>query len=592
MSWLLSLVIFLPLAGALVALLIPREEAGIARAIGFTASLLTFLVSLVLLGAFEPGQAGFQLEQSVVWVESLGLRYHVGVDGISLWLVLLTTFLTPITLLSAQRSVAKKVREFVVAMLLLETGMLGAFLALDMFLFYVFWEVMLIPMYFIIGIWGGDRRVYASIKFVIYTMVGSLLMLVAIIYLYAQHKQAGGVWSFEYADLTRLVLPVRAQVFCFLAFGLAFAIKVPLVPFHTWLPDAHVEAPTAGSVILAGVLLKFGTYGFLRFAIPMFPWATAKLAPYIAIAAVVGVIYGSLVAYAQTDVKKLIAYSSVAHLAFVMLGLMSWNERAIHGALFIMLAHGLYSGGLFLAVGVIYERRHTRRMDEFGGLWARMPVYGAFFLIVTLASVGLPGLVGFVGEFLVLSGTFSADPSWKAAGLPALLPHPQLLAVLATTGVILGAVYMLWMFQKVMFGPLSNPRNRELGDLTVREKAVFVPVLVMIFWMGLYPSPFLSRMTASVERVTADYKRGYEESLRVGLGAASLLQPSEPREDTPAPTEQRRLGPLPNRPGTPGQPNRLGPLPFQPGVNPPGPPIPEPPGQGPVPMLPLPGGGQ
>src|SRR5262249_46718268 len=303
------------------------------------------------------------------------IRYHIGIDGISLWLVLLTTFLTPITLLSATHAVSKKVREFVISMLLLETGMLGTFVALDLFLFYVFWELMLIPMYFIIGIWGGDRRVYASIKFVIYTMVGSLLMLVAIVYLYAKYHEVSGTWSFDYTDISRLVVSTPAQFLCFLAFGLAFAIKVPLWPLHTWLPDAHVEAPTAGSVILAGVLLKFGTYGFLRFAIPFFPYAAWILGPFIAVAAVVGVIYGSLVAYAQTDVKKLIAYSSVAHLAVVMLGLFAWNERAIHGALYVMLAHGLYSGGLFLAAGVIYERRHTRRMEEFGGLWARMPVY-------------------------------------------------------------------------------------------------------------------------------------------------------------------------------------------------------------------------
>ena len=529
MNWVLSIVLFLPLLGALVTLLIPREEEGIARAIGLCTSTLTFLVSLILLVAFEPKGAGFQLETSIPWAESIGLRYHIGIDGISLWLVLLTTFLAPITLLSAQKAVHAKVREFVIAMLLLETGMLGAFVALDMFLFYVFWELMLIPMYFIIGIWGGDRRLYASIKFVIYTMVGSLLMLVAILYLYVTyHSVSGGTWSFDYSDLSRLVLPVRAQIWCFAAFGLAFAIKVPLWPFHTWLPDAHVEAPTAGSVILAGVLLKFGTYGFLRFAIPMFPRAMATLAPYIAIAAVIGVIYGSLVAYAQTDVKKLIAYSSVAHLAFVMLGLMAWNDRAIHGAIYVMLAHGLYAGGLFLAVGVIYERRHTRRMDEFGGLWAKMPVYGGLFMVIMLASVGLPGLVGFVGEFLVLSGTFTTGPN-------TLIPHPKLLAALATTGVILGAVYMLYMFQKVMFGPLSNPRNRDLPDLTGREKAVFLPVVAMIFVMGIYPAPFLSRMTASIGRVTDEYRTHYETSEQIGPDGEPKLLPSgnEPKAALP-----------------------------------------------------------
>jgi NADH-quinone oxidoreductase subunit M len=531
----LTIVVFLPLVGALLSALMPAEEEGTHRGIGLLAASATFVASLALLLGFDPAQKGFQLEQSNVWVASLGIRYHVGVDGISLWLVLLTTFLVPITLVSSGRAITRKVREFTIALLVLETGMLGAFVALDLFLFYVFWEVMLIPMYFIIGIWGGERRVYASIKFVIYTMVGSLLMLVAILYLYVQyHEVSHGTWSFDYADLMRLVLPARAQIFCFLAFGLAFAIKVPMWPLHTWLPDAHVEAPTAGSVLLAGVLLKFGTYGFLRFAMPLFPYASAMLAPVIASVAIVGVIYGSLVAYAQTDVKKLIAYSSVAHLAIVMLGLAAWNDRAIHGALFIMIAHGLYSGGLFLAVGVIYERRHTRRMDEFGGLWAPMPVYGAVFMIITLASVGLPGLVGFVGEFLVLSGSFDAYPQWIAAGLPQLYWHPKVLSGLATTSVILGAVYMLWMFQKVMFGPITSSRNRALPDLTAREKTVFVPIVLAILALGLYPAPVLSRMDGAVTRVMGDFKRKLNESAKVEDAPALIdVEGAEPSARPP-----------------------------------------------------------
>jgi NADH-quinone oxidoreductase subunit M len=343
------------------------------------------------------------------------------------------------------------------------------------------------------------------------------------------------VWSFDYPDLVRLVLPAAAQRLCFFAFALAFAIKVPLWPLHTWLPDAHVEAPTAGSVILAGVLLKFGTYGFLRFAIPLFPLGLAAFAPVLAVLATIGVVYGSLVAWAQTDVKKLIAYSSVAHLAFVMLGLLAWNERAIHGAIFVMLAHGLYSGGLFLAVGVIYERRHTRRMEEFGGLWARMPRYGAFFLILVLASVGLPGLVGFVGEFLVLSGSFASFEIATAQHLPAFLPHPKLLTGIATTGVILGAVYMLYMFQKVMLGPLDNPRNEKLADLSPRETTVFLPVLLLIFAMGLYPVPFLSRMDASVTQVLSDATKKIAESVHAtqptmmpSVAAASAAAPGGP----------------------------------------------------------------
>jgi NADH-quinone oxidoreductase subunit M len=525
---LLTTVIFLPLLGALFAVLIPRSEETLARAIGLGTSCVAFIASLGLLSGFEPATAGFQHEVSIYWAESVGIRYHIGIDGISLWLVLLTTFLTPITLLSATHAVTRRVREFVIAILVLETGMLGAFVALDMFLFYTFWEIMLVPMYFLIGIWGGDRRIYASIKFVIYTMVGSLLMLVAIVYLYAKYHELAGVWSFDYADISRVVLDSRGQLLCFLAFGLAFAIKVPLWPFHTWLPDAHVEAPTAGSVILAGVLLKFGTYGFLRFAIPMFPHAAAVCAPFIAGAAVLGVVYGSLVAYAQIDVKKLIAYSSVAHMAFVMLGLMAWNEKAIHGAIYVMLAHGLYSGGLFLAIGIIYERRHTRRMDEFGGLWAQMPSYGALFLIITMASVGLPGLVGFVGEFLVLSGTFDAFEVAVKTGMPSLLYFPKGLALVATTGVILGAMYMLYMFQKVMFGPLSNPRNQGLADLNLREKLVFAPIIAMIFVMGVYPRAFLHPMDAAVGRVMTDYKKKYDESRRLSDGESKLMPATSP----------------------------------------------------------------
>ena len=380
----------------------PREEEGLLRGFAFTIALVTFGVSLFMLGDFEPAQWNHVVDKE--WVAAFGVHFKLGVDGISLWLVLLTTMLMPVVLCASWSSIEKKTREFVVAMLILETGMIGTFLATDLFLFYVFWEVMLIPMYFIIGIWGGDRKLYAAIKFVLYTMVGSLLMIVAIIYLYIRNHDATGVWTFDYDTLLKVVLSPKEQLLCFGAFALAFCIKVPLFPFHTWLPDAHVEAPTAGSVVLASVMLKFGTYGLLRYAIPFFPDAFVRCAPLLNTLAVIGIVYGSLVAFAQKDVKKLIAYSSVAHLGFVVLGLGMWNVKAVDGAMLINLAHGISTGGLFLCIGVIYERRHTRKIDEFGGLATIMPRYFGVFMVMTLASVGLPGTSGFVGEFLTLLG--------------------------------------------------------------------------------------------------------------------------------------------------------------------------------------------
>jgi NADH-quinone oxidoreductase subunit M len=372
-----------------------------------------------------------------------------------------------------------------VLLLLMETGMLGAFVATDLFLFYVFFEVMLVPMYLLIGVWGGERRVYAAIKFVLYTMVGSLLMLVAILYLALLHGQQFGSPSF---DLVRLYdfssIPLSTQRWLFAAFALAFAIKVPMFPLHTWLPDAHTEAPTGGSVILAGVLLKIGTYGFLRFAIPLFPLAAHEALPVIAAFAAVGIVYGALVCMVQPDLKRLVAYSSVSHLGFVMLGMAALNTQGVEGSIYQMLNHGLSTGALFLAVGVLYERRHTRMISEFGGLWQQLPRYAAIFMVVMLSSVGLPGLNGFVGEFLILLGAFHVHPA---------------AAVVGTSGVLIGAVYMLWMYQRVMFGPLENPANRQLRDLSRREVLVFAPIVVMFFVMGLYPKPFLSRMEPSVQ---------------------------------------------------------------------------------------------
>jgi NADH-quinone oxidoreductase subunit M len=408
------------------------------------------------------------------------------------------------------------VREFIVAMLVLESGMLGAFVALDLFVFYVFWELMLIPMYFIIGIWGGERRLYAAIKFVIYTLVGSLLMLVAILYLYVQFKSATGSFSFDYAQLSHLTLPFGPQMLCFIAFALAFAIKVPIFPLHTWLPDAHVEAPTGGSVILAAVLLKFGTYGFLRFALPMFPLAAEVAAPTIVILAVTGIIYGALMAYVQDDAKKLVAYSSVSHLGFAVLGIMTLTQAGVQGAIYQMLAHGISTGGLFLGVGLLYDRRHTRRLADFGGLWAKTPVFAACFLVIVLASVGLPGLCGFVGEFLVLIGTFNANKTWSASGMTGYFPMPRLFAGIAASAVILAAMYLLTMYQRIFFGPLDKPENRDphVRDVSGAETWVFGIIIVAALVMGIYPQPILDRSEKSVEAFISSYRDRLQDARR------------------------------------------------------------------------------
>jgi NADH-quinone oxidoreductase subunit M len=486
--YLLSLITYLPAAGALLLWLLPSTQERFIRWFSFLLSLLVFLLSLALIAGFDPASHTMQFEERLGWISfsGMGIFHHLGVDGLSLFLVLLTTFLSPIAILSSFTAVQEKTRSYYALLLLLETGMIGVFLAIDMVLFYVFWEVMLIPMYLLIGIWGGHNRVYAAVKFILYTMAGSLLMLVGIIYL---HNIAGS-GGFNLIAITNQlragqpVLSTTQEQWLFLAFFLAFAIKVPLFPFHTWLPDAHVEAPTAGSVLLAGVLLKMGAYGMLRFCLPMFPHAAVTFAPYISALAVIGIIYGALVSMVQPDLKKLVAYSSVSHLGFVVLGIFAFNMQGIEGASYQMLNHGLSTGALFLLVGMIYERRHTRLIEDFGGLAHQMPIYAMVFMIITLSSIGLPGLNGFVGEFLILLGTFAAGKT--------------LFTALAVTGVIFSAVYMLWMYQRVFLGELNRDENRRLPDLNGRELACLLPIIIMIVWMGLYSSTFLRRMDASV----------------------------------------------------------------------------------------------
>ena len=484
---LLTLSWLVPLAGALMVLLIGNADArrdGVIRWLSLGVALAAFGVTLALWAGFDATSAEFQFVERHPWIPAFGIDYFVGVDGISLFLVVLTGFLTPIALLSSWGSIDRKVKEFSIFMLALEAAMIGVFVSLDLFLFYVFWDAMLIPMYFLIGIWGYDRRVYAAIKFMLYTMAGSVLMLIAILGLAYLHSAATGSYTFDLLKLYSLDIAPQTQMWFFLAFTVAFAIKVPLFPFHTWLPDAHVQAPTAGSVILAGVLLKMGTYGLLRFSFPLFPQAAAYFAPWLALLAVIGIIYGALVAMVQPDMKKLVAYSSVSHLGFVVLGICAMNTQGVQGAVYQMLAHGVSTGGLFLMVGMLSDRRHTRLIAEFGGLKAVMPRFTAAFLILTLASVGLPGLNGFVGEFLIMLGAFRWAPGF---------------VVVAGLGVILSAVYMLWMFQRVFYGPMTHEENAALADLQPREWAGVLPLCAMALVMGVFPTLFLKPMEASVD---------------------------------------------------------------------------------------------
>jgi len=484
----LSWLVFFPLLCAVLIAVVPGLTGRTLRWLAAIASVAEFAFSLPLWWRYRPGEPGWQFVEQVPWIPRLGATYHMGADGVGVLLALLTTVLTPIVIVGAWSAVEKREREFYALLLALEAGMLGTFFALDLLLFYVFWEAMLIPMYLLIGVWGGPRRVYAAVKFFLYTMAGSVLMLVAILWLYFYNRSVTGVPTFALDAFYALPLQPAQQTWLFLAFAFAFAIKVPMFPFHTWLPDAHVEAPTAGSVILAAVLLKMGTFGYVRYAMPLFPSASAQFTPWIVALALIGIVYGALVAMVQPDLKKLVAYSSVSHLGFTMLGLYALNPQGMAGGMISMLNHGVSTGALFLLVGVIYERRHTRMIADFGGLWKPMPVYASVFMVIMLSSIGLPGTNGFVGEFLVLLGAFRANPLW---------------AIIAGTGVILSALYMLWMFQRVFFGPVTRPENETLTDLSGRERLVFAPLLLLVFWMGVFPQPILDRAQPTLDRTIA-----------------------------------------------------------------------------------------
>jgi len=487
----ISIITFLPLACAILLIFIPKEKENTLRTIAFIITLLTFIISLTLYFNFDSTTADPQFVEKASWI-GYGINYHVGIDGISLFMVLLTTFLMPIVLLSSWSYIKNRVKEYLIFMLILQTGMIGVFVSFNLFLFYVFWEAMLIPMYFLIGVWGGKRKIYATVKFVLFTMFGSLLMLVAIFFLYSMFYKATGTYSLNIFDFQNMILNPNIQMWLFLAFGIAFAIKVPMFPFHTWLPDAHVEAPTGGSFILAAVLIKMGTFGFLRFAMPMFPDALHKALPYLAVLCLIGIIYGGLMALIQKDVKALVAYSSVSHMGLIMLAVFALNIEAMEGAIYQMLNHGLSTGALFMCVGILYERSHTRLIKDFGGVSKQMPVFSAFFLIVMLSSVGLPGLNGFIGEILCIFGIFKSN---------------HLLAILAVSTIILAAAYLLWMFQRVMQGPITNKNILSFKDLNRREIIQFIPIIVMIFWMGIFPNTFLNKIDASVKHLLNQIKK-------------------------------------------------------------------------------------
>jgi NADH-quinone oxidoreductase subunit M len=514
---LLSLILFTPLAGAIVLLFVSRKNEDAIRWIANLVTAAGFLVSVPLWFWYDTANPEYQFVERAEWIPSIGAQYLLGVDGFSCLLILLTTLMGFIAVLSSWTAITERVKEYYIFLLVLQTGMIGAFVSLDFLLFFLFWEVMLVPMYFLIGIWGSDRRLYSAIKFFLYTLVGSVVMLLGILALYFYNHSVTGVYTFDVATYQTLNVPANLQFWIFLAFFLGFAIKVPMFPFHTWLPDAHTDAPTAGSVILAAVLLKMGTYGFIRFSLPILPEATRDAVWWVAALCIIGIVYGALVAMAQSDWKRLVAYSSVSHMAMLMLGMFALNPVGITGSIVQQLNHGISTGALFLIVGIVYERRHTRQISEYGGLSKRMPVYAAVFLVMTMSSIGLPALNGFIGELLILQGVFVASKLWAAV---------------AASGIVLGAAYMLWLYQRTMFGKIENPKNEHLLDLNVREFATFAPLLILAVWIGLYPEPFLRRLDSSVDRVIARVSPQYPTQV-----AASPADCETPQMATTAFTE-------------------------------------------------------
>jgi len=499
---LLSVVLFTPLVGALLLLLVPREAQTLHRIVGNFFGALGLLVSIPLVTRFVVGSEGFSFKETADWIPSIGAKYALGIDGISLLLIMLTTFLGMLAILSSWSAIKTRTKEYYILLLLLQTGMLGVFMSLDFFLFYVFWEVMLVPMYFLIGVWGSDRRLYAAIKFFLYTLAGSVLMLLAILalyYNYAKTLPAGSVGTFDIPTLLAAAqqFPDALKTWLFWGFFFAFAIKVPMFPFHTWLPDAHTEAPTAGSVILAGVLLKMGTYGFLRFSLPLLPadpTMRAKIVHIVVVLSIIGIIYGAIVCLMQKDMKRLIAYSSVSHLGFCTLGIFALTPLGLSGSVLQQINHGISTGALCLIVGVLYERRHTRLISEFGGLATPMPTFAAIYLIVSLSSLGMPLLNGFIGEVTILQGTFVVSKAWAAW---------------ASLGIVLGAAYLLWLYQRTMFGPVTHDVNKTLPDMNLREHAVLLPLVVMAFWIGIYPKPFFAVIEKPVERIVRQVNPGF-----------------------------------------------------------------------------------
>ena len=551
MNHLLSLILFTPLVGAAVLMFVNKRSENAIRWVANLFALAGFLVSLPLWFAYDVTNPAYQFVERAQWIPSIGAWYYLGVDGFSILLILRTTLMGVIAILSSWTAITERVKEFYIFLLLLQTGMIGAFVSLDFLLFFLFWEVMLVPMYFLIGIWGSDRRLYSAIKFFLYTLVGSVVMLLGILALYFHFHTVTGVYSFDITQYQRMNVPFNLQWWVFLAFFLGFSIKVPMFPFHTWLPDAHTDAPTAGSVILAAVLLKMGTYGFIRFSLPILPEATKACVWWVAALSIIGIVYGALVAMAQKDWKRLVAYSSVSHMGLVMLGLFALNPVGLTGSIVQQLNHGISTGGLFLIVGIVYERRHTRQISEYGGLSKVMPVYAAVFMIMMLSSIGLPMLNGFIGEFLILQGVFVVDLVW---------------ALIAASGIVLGAAYMLWLYQRTMFGKVENPKNEKLLDLNLREFATFVPLIILAFWIGVYPSPFLRFLEPTVKNVMTRVNPAYNaaampakdcgdnkalspftlppcgETAAPAAGEPSSAPASSPVTATPAATPARRPG--------------------------------------------------